>query len=848
MNRFSAAFLLATVLAPGARAQDAQDARAPGQARYDSATVAWDEGRYPDALAGLERLLTSPDADRFREPAALLTGELYRTTEIASDGARLRWSADGRFASYASDAGRTLHVVAVEGGAARPVARFAGAALAFAPDGRRAAYLVIDETAGLRAARARADSLLRAAAGGAYGQQLQTVARLEQEASRVVVRSLPSGPERTVALGSRLAPRALAFTADGAGLVVVAAPPGEPGRSNLYLVPLAGGAARALTEGPGAKGNVLIAAGGRHLVYSAGPSTVVVLDLATGALRDFAGETPALSADGSTLAFARRSLTENSVSVVALGDTAGAVVVKLTDRPLATPALSPDGGRVAFAMMPREDWEVYVVGRDGTGETRLTREIQHDRSPRWLSDGRVLAMKGEPRHTRAVVYDAAGGAARRLHHNNTVRTVAPEYEWAPSPDGTRVLIVADRDGDTISPERGVYLADLTATVSTNDVLARVRASAAAEADLRARGRTTFAPVDAAVRAATAGVSVERIYGYERALFGFDSKHITKPGNALAIAYLADQVRAMGYEPEMQWFEPRPGVRTANVVATLRGTTDPDLVYVISSHFDSVADGPGADDNTSGTAALLEAARVLAHRPQAATIRFAWFTGEEAGLLGSREFVRRAVAAGDKLVGALNNDMVGWANDARLDNTIRYSNDGIRDVQHAAAFLYSSMVTYDARYYKSTDAHAYYEVYGDIVGGIGSYPILGNPHYHQAHDVLETINHRLVAEVSKTTVASIMLLASSPSRPAGLALAGRPGGGIDVSWTPAAEAGVRAYAVTYGPAADPHRHALTVTTPRATLPDAGEGTVVSVRAVGAGGVPSWDAARATVGGR
>ena len=209
--------------------------------------------------------------------------------------------------------------------------------------------------------------------------------------------------------------------------------------------------------------------------------------------------------------------------------------------------------------------------------------------------------------------------------------------------------------------------------------------------------------------------------------------------------------------------------------------NPELVYVVSSHYDSVAIGPGADDDTSGTAALLETARIMAGHPMPATIVFASFTGEEAGLLGSREFVRRAVEGKVKIVGALNNDMIGWANDHRLDNTIRYSNPGIRDIQHGAAIEFSNMITYDALYYKSTDAAAYYEAYGDIVGGIGSYPVLGNPHYHQSHDLLEGINHQLVAEVAKTTAATLMLLASSPSRiagPDGGGCAGRRGGDLD----------------------------------------------------------------------
>src|SRR6185436_14391676 len=152
-------------------------------------------------------------------------------------------------------------------------------------------------------------------------------------------------------------------------------------------------------------------------------------------------------------------------------------------------------------------------------------------------------------------------------------------------------------------------------------------------------------------------------------------------------------------------------------------------------------------------------------------------------LGSREFVRRAVDGGLKIVGALNNDMVGWANDYRLDNTIRYSNPGIRDVQHAAAMQFTNLITYDALYYKGTDAAAYYEAYGDIVGGIGSYPVLGNPHNHQPHDLLETINHQLVTEVAKTTAATLMLLASSPSRLTGLTVARQAGNAATVTWTP-----------------------------------------------------------------
>jgi hypothetical protein len=190
-------------------------------------------------------------------------------------------------------------------------------------------------------------------------------------------------------------------------------------------------------------------------------------------------------------------------------------------------------------------------------------------------------------------------------------------------------------------------------------------------------------------------------------------------------------------------------------------------------------------------------------------------------------------------------MMGWSNDQRLDNTIRYSNPGIRDVQHAAALEFSRLITYDALYYKSTDAAAFYDGWGDIVGGIGSYPVLGNPHYHMPHDVLETINQELVTETTRTTVATVVLLASSPSRLTGLAVALRAGRGAELRWDASPEKGVRSYRVAYGPAEDPLRTVVTVARPSVRLADVPAGTVVSVKAVNARGLEGWDWARVIV---
>jgi hypothetical protein len=156
------------------------------------------------------------------------------------------------------------------------------------------------------------------------------------------------------------------------------------------------------------------------------------------------------------------------------------------------------------------------------------------------------------------------------------------------------------------------------------------------------------------------------------------------------------------------------------------------------------------------------------------------------------------------------------------------------------------ITYDALYFKATDANAFYDAWGDIVGGIGSYPVLGSPHYHQVHDQLETVNHELVTEVAKTTAATVVYPASSPSRLQELKVTRYASGTAELTWMPSPEKGVRRYIVGVGSNPEDIKERVRVSGSRATLPGVKPGSVIGVKAVNTRGLEGWDWARVMIG--
>lgn len=140
-----------------------------------------------------------------------------------------------------------------------------------------------------------------------------------------------------------------------------------------------------------------------------------------------------------------------------------------------------------------------------------------------------------------------------------------------------------------------------------------------------------------------------------------------------------------------------GVIVENVLAIQKGTGDPAHVIMIAGHIDSrvtdpmnfTADAPGANDDASGTALVIEAARLLSKQKHRATIVYALLSGEEQGLWGGKLLARHAQTEGWAVAALLNNDIVGGTHGTDgtiVDNRVRVFSEGIRASEDLAAQL------------------------------------------------------------------------------------------------------------------------------------------------------------------
>ncbi len=131
----------------------------------------------------------------------------------------------------------------------------------------------------------------------------------------------------------------------------------------------------------------------------------------------------------------------------------------------------------------------------------------------------------------------------------------------------------------------------------------------------------------------------------------------------AAEYVEREFRALGYDVNTQ--EYAVGRATyRNLEVSLRGRTRPEEIVVIGAHYDTAEGAPGADDNASGMAAVLELARALKNEPVERSVRFVAFCTEEppyfpTANMGSRHYADAAAGRGDRIVGMLAIESIGY---------------------------------------------------------------------------------------------------------------------------------------------------------------------------------------------
>lgn len=288
-----------------------------------------------------------------------------------------------------------------------------------------------------------------------------------------------------------------------------------------------------------------------------------------------------------------------------------------------------------------------------------------------------------------------------------------------------------------------------------------------------------------------------------------------------------------------------GVIVENVLAIQPGTGDPAHVILIAGHIDSrvtdvmdfTSDAPGANDDGSGTALVIEAARILSKQRLKATIVYALLSGEEQGLWGGTLLAETAKERGWEVIAVLNNDIVGntvGQNGVRVADRVRVFSEGIRasedlpgqigrradggeDDGPSRALAKAIDGIADGMREKDKSALDVFVVRRpDRFGRGGDHePFLrvGYPavrfsvaaeNYDQQHQDLRTENGRVygdtvdkmdfpyLAKVTALNIATIRRLANAPSAPSGVILDGAVSADTKVRWN--AVPGARSYKV------------------------------------------------------
>ncbi len=284
----------------------------------------------------------------------------------------------------------------------------------------------------------------------------------------------------------------------------------------------------------------------------------------------------------------------------------------------------------------------------------------------------------------------------------------------------------------------------------------------------------------------------------------------------------------------------------NVVATLKGTTDPARIYVVSGHYDSmcssptdaVCDAPGANDDASGSAAVLELARVMSKRKYDATIIFMTVAGEEQGLLGATYFAEQAKREQMNIEAMFTNDIIGGvmsfknaanrqtvrvfsegvpSNETEAEANTRRGTGGENDAasRQLARFIKESADLYSPKFsVQMVYRRDRYLRGGDHIPFVErGFPAVRftepNEDYNHQHqnvrtengtfygDTVEFVDFGYVANVARINAASLARMALAPARPKNVGMVtARLGNDTELKWDAAAESDLAGYEIVW----------------------------------------------------
>jgi len=284
-----------------------------------------------------------------------------------------------------------------------------------------------------------------------------------------------------------------------------------------------------------------------------------------------------------------------------------------------------------------------------------------------------------------------------------------------------------------------------------------------------------------IRTIIGGLSRDNLRAYVQSLEDYQTRYTSTPNCEAAGQFILNHFKSLGLEADFQPFTFGAGTATRNVVAEIRGQTDPEEIVIICAHYDSDSGepevhAPGADDNASGVAAVMEAARLLAGHPLDFTVRFIAFSAEEWGLYGSRHYSERARANSERIIGVLNLDMIAYAESLPedLDVVVNDVSRWMAERTEQIAVTYTGLEVkkiVDASFIYSDHSPFWDRGYSAFCG-IENAEVT-NPYYHTPGDTIDTLNFSFFEAAAKTVLAALSDLAQPvrsgyPKTPGGLA--------------------------------------------------------------------------------